>query len=201
MLITITHPSILKNEAAAIAALLDNGACFVHIRKPGASDVDLLRFMQSIPEKYYPKLTMHYHFDVALKLGLGGLHRSIHFSPPQVDGVRLSAGCHSFEEVIEANNERWNYVFLSPVYISISKSGYNSGFTQAELNKFFYERSENELPVVALGGITKTNIKEVKSTGFAGAALLGSVWETDGNAISITRSVENFNRIYKAWNQ
>ncbi|TCO07475.1 thiamine phosphate synthase [Natronoflexus pectinivorans] len=201
MLIVITHPSILRNEAAAITALLNSGACYIHIRKPGASDEEVFRLMQSIPEKYYSKLTMHYHFNVALKLGLGGLHNSSHFKAPQVAGVRQSAGCHSLEEVFVNDRKSLDYMFLSPVFNSISKVGYCSAFSREELIAFFQERGGQQAPVIALGGISMDNVAEIKSMGFSGAALLGSVWRLNGLVADVKATAENFTNAYHIWKQ
>ena len=68
-----------------------------------------------------------------------------------------------------------DYVFLSPVFDSISKTGYAAAFPDgAELSdRLICSR----YPVYALGGVTRERLEEVHALGFAGAALLGAVWE------------------------
>ena len=67
------------------------------------------------------------------------------------------------------------YVFLSPIFNSISKQGYASAFTPKALFEAKQKGIINE-KVVALGGITAANINKIKSYGFGGVALLGDVW-------------------------
>lgn len=68
----------------------------------------------------------------------------------------------------------YDYVFLSPIFDSISKQGYKAAFTRAELTEIRAILSQN---VYALGGITFDNLKEVEQLGFCGAAMLGGFWE------------------------
>jgi thiamine-phosphate pyrophosphorylase len=66
-------------------------------------------------------------------------------------------------------------VTLSPVFDSISKGGYKAGFPEEILigaaDKGFIDNK-----VVALGGISSSNIQSVKKLGFGGVAVLGTVW-------------------------
>ncbi len=70
-------------------------------------------------------------------------------------------------------------MFLSPVFDSISKEGYASAFDLAEAQGFLQKlakRPGHRPSVLALGGIESGNIAAVQQAGFAGAAVLGSVW-------------------------
>ena len=73
---------------------------------------------------------------------------------------------------METTVSRFNYVLMSPVYDSISKQGYRSGYSKDEL-KQAQESGVIHEKVVALGGISEVNLAEIKSLGFGGAALLG----------------------------
>jgi thiamine-phosphate pyrophosphorylase len=66
-------------------------------------------------------------------------------------------------------------VTLSPVFDSISKAGYNSGFTYATL-KEASKKGIIEGNVIALGGISTSNIASIVDMGFGGVAVLGAVW-------------------------
>ena len=94
-------------------------------------------------------------------------------APANYEGI-LSRACHSLEEV-ETTVSRFNYVLMSPVYDSISKQGYRSGYSKDEL-KQAQESGVIHEKVVALGGISEVNLAEIKSLGFGGAALLGDIW-------------------------
>ncbi|MDR3253081.1 MAG: thiamine phosphate synthase [Tannerella sp.] len=69
-----------------------------------------------------------------------------------------------------------SYVFLSPVFDSISKVGYRQGFTSEELLSYRMQGFINKR-VIALGGIYAGNISEIRRYGFGGVAVLGALWE------------------------
>jgi thiamine-phosphate pyrophosphorylase len=69
-----------------------------------------------------------------------------------------------------------DYLFLSPVFDSISKENYNSRFPESLLCDLKSKGIINE-KVIALGGVNKHNISKVKDYGFGGAAVLGALWE------------------------
>ena len=78
------------------------------------------------------------------------------------------------EEVIE-RKPTMNYVFLSPIFDSISKQGYRSAFDHATLKKAAHEGIIDH-KVVALGGVTRQRISLLAEYGFGGAAMLGDIW-------------------------
>jgi thiamine-phosphate pyrophosphorylase len=93
----------------------------------------------------------------------------------QKRGFTASASLHSFKEV-ENLPCRLDYVFLSPIFQSISKQDYPSAFTKDELVNFFQQR-KSKTSIVALGGVREENLKELQQIGFVGIALLGSIWQ------------------------
>lgn len=69
-----------------------------------------------------------------------------------------------------------DYVFLSPIFDSISKSGYRSAFSYARLRDAA-DRGVIDEKVVALGGVTFDKIPLLSSLHFGGAAMLGAIWK------------------------
>ena len=88
-------------------------------------------------------------------------------------GLSMSRSCHSLEEVSESRF--FDYLFLSPVFDSISKAGYKQGFMPEQLAEAKNRKIINE-KVFALGGITAENIPVVRNYGFGGIAVLGTLW-------------------------
>ena len=89
--------------------------------------------------------------------------------------IHISHSCHSLEEVKEMKR-KCDYVFLSPVFDSISKMNYNANYTPEEIKKA-HKAGIIDKKVIALGGIDEDNIKQVKNYGFGGAAILGALWD------------------------
>jgi thiamine-phosphate pyrophosphorylase len=85
----------------------------------------------------------------------------------------ISTSFHSTTAIFKSRR-KYEYVFLSPVFDSISKQGYKGNFSLEELKSFLKSKKN----IIALGGINAENIELVKQKGFAGAAVLGSIWES-----------------------
>lgn len=171
-IIVFTAPDALENEAAKIAELLDCGVDYVHLRKPGWNREILESLLKEIPESYHSKLKLHDHFELCEKYGLGGVHLNSRNSRPISAAKKISASCHSLDEI--SKYPECEYVTLSPVFDSISKNGYTSAFNLNEI--------ENEIKgpnVIALGGVTPECFYNLHKTGFAGAALLGYIWNAN----------------------
>lgn len=174
-LIVITEPQFVTNEATIIAQLLHWGVDLIHLRKPESSADDLAKLIEAIPTVYHNRLVLHDHFDLAAHFTLHGLHLNRRNSvlPPNHKGT-VSQSCHTLDEV-KVCKTKCNYVFLSPVFNSISKLGYTSAFTPKALSEA-KKQGLIDQNVLALGGITAANIDKTKYYGFGGVALLGDIW-------------------------
>ena len=87
--------------------------------------------------------------------------------------LSVSRSCHSLEDIKVSSD--CDYVFLSPVFDSISKIGYKQGFTPEQLHDAKRSKLING-NVIALGGLTAKNIPVAHHYGFGGVAVLGSLW-------------------------
>lgn len=71
--------------------------------------------------------------------------------------------------------DKVDYIFLSPVFDSISKSGYSSAFTHEQLAEAAL-RGIIDHRVFALGGVTPDKYSFLQRYHFGGAAMLGAIW-------------------------
>lgn len=173
--IAITQPHFILHEAARIASLLHGGIDLVHIRKPEATEEEVAHLLDTIPETYRNRLVLHDHHSLAEHYGLYGIHlNSRHPYAPAGYRGSVSRSCHSIEEVRQYK-EVCSYLFLSPIYDSISKQGYASNFSREELLAARQEGVIDE-KVIALGGVTEEKLPELELLGFGGAAMLGAMW-------------------------
>ena len=170
-IVIITYPRFLPGEAEMLSLLLGGLDCRVHLRKPGCTERQMRGLIEALPEEFRPELTLQDHLSLAPEYGVGGVHPTSRFpvAPEGWTGL-VSRSSHSLGEVAMCRDA--DYVFLSPVFDSISKSGYSSAFTDAQL------RSAPEIDghVYALGGVRPEHFPLLAEYGFGGAALLGHVW-------------------------
>lgn len=173
--IVITSPDFLSGEAFFIDKLFRHGLDLLHLRKPGASVADYRHLLSLIPECWHSRIVLHEHFELTREFRLYGIHlnRRCSLVPEGFKGS-ISCSCHSLEEVV-ANKPLRNYLFLSPVFNSISKIGYEAAFSDTNLQQAAQD-AVIDSKVIALGGVSSANIQQLKSWYFGGAAFLGDIW-------------------------
>lgn len=175
--------------------LLDKDLVF-HIRKPNLSFKELRLYIQKIPIKFHQQLVIHQHIDLLKEFDIKGYHCTRVFitnNTPALSALKeeypnssFSKSCHSLSELALTNG--YSYVFISPIFNSISKQGYNSYYNLEEVNQ---KVKEIETPVFALGGISNSSVKVLKNSNFKGVAVLGYIWNTN-------TPKENYNKLKKA---
>lgn len=172
-LIGITPEKGVIDEQKKVVYWLNNGIDLFHIRKPNLTEEQLKYYLDVFPLEIRNKLTIHDNHSLALEFGLGGVHHNYRnpYIKPIHKNLRKSYSCHNLTEMIELR-DKFDYVFLSPIYNSISKEGYRSKFSLSELE----ESGLINEKVIALGGVREENFEELKQIGFGGAALLGKLW-------------------------
>ena len=174
--ITITSPDFISGEAIFIDKLFLQGLDLLHIRKPDAPLEAYKRLLLQIPKHWYSRIVLHEHFALAEEFGLHGIHLNRRCSQvPNSFRGSISCSCHTLEEVKKQKDSK-DYVFLSPIFDSISKVGYHAAFSPTSLKQAAIENIIDE-KVIALGGITANNISLVKEWHFGGVAFLGDIWK------------------------
>lgn len=195
-MIIITDTHFLPEEANIINGLFEHGLNSLHIRKPYATISDMDQIIKKIDEKYHPHIMIHSHYELIQKYRLKG----IHFTEKEKNQIPLyntincfkSTSIHSLEALMEVPL-MINYVFLSPIFSSVSKQGYEMKWNFHELKRLLNEK--HEFKVVALGGITSHNMAQVKELGFDDYAVLGSIWEPYKNGAKKSEVIELFKHL------
>ena len=172
--LVITSPDFFDGEAQFLHRLFAHGVDIVHLRKPGATADDCARLLDDLTSDDRRRIVIHDFFELAQPYGLRGIHLNARRSTvPDGWQGHVSRSCHSLEEV-KRYKDACDYVFLSPIFDSVSKQGYASAFTDETLR----EASKDGIidhKVVALGGVTPDKIDYLQQLNFGGAAMLGCV--------------------------
>ena len=174
-LIILTPPDFFVEEDKIINSLFEEGLDLLHLRKPDSEPVYSERLLTLLPEEYHKQIVVHDHFYLKEEFNLKGIHLNSR-NPKAPEGYKghLSRSLHSLDEL---RNERkdYDYVFLSPIFDSISKSSYHAAFDEATL-KQAHEEGLIDKNVMALGGITIDNMNKIREYGFGGVVILGDLW-------------------------
>lgn len=177
-IIAITTPEVGDEDVCLIRGLLRCGIDIIHLRKPGSDIAECRKLLAELTEDERKRIVVHDYPELYEEFSLKGIHinRNVRSLPEDYAGFRTRS-CHSLEEIIRYKDE-YDYLFLSPVFDSISKSGYKAGFGRDELRKAS-EEGIIDGKVVALGGITFDSIPYLKSLNFGGVAMLGGLYHAD----------------------
>lgn len=199
-LILISHPENIPKEAEHVQRSFNDGLETFHLRKTGRNEEEFENVLRQFPAVYYKKIVIHGHYKLVEKYNLKGIHLTARFlkevNPAELKQViaaarkrklTVSGSFHSVE-ALENMPIKLDYVFLGPVYNSISKKGYPAKIDIERASSFLKKR--RSFDVIAIGGIDELNVRQVQDAGFDGAALLGSVWN-DSNPSAKFQIIRN----------
>ena len=200
--IVITPEVFLAGESDAVNLLFENGLETLHLRKPGASLDETKNFIMCIDKVYHQKIVLHDNYRLVEEFHLKGIHLNrrneditAYVSAMREKHYSISRSCHSFDDVVASRD--CDYVFLSPIFDSVSKAGYNQGFTSEQLDDARCSGIINQ-KVMALGGMTPENIPLVRQYGFGGVVVLGALWSNftgNGEADELLRRFNELARM------
>lgn len=174
-LVVISIPGSCRNEAEAFRRIIRYPEIkAIHLRKPEWNVDETADFLSRLPIEVVGKIRLHSHFELGKLFPIQGYHIN-HRNPQAPQGKDISASCHSLDEVSQ-KLPVCRYVFLSPIFNSISKQGYMSNFQYCEIEKGRNLGLINE-KTFALGGIDIPQLSLLKEWGFGGAAILGGLWK------------------------
>ena len=194
-LIVVTAPTFFVEEDKIITALFEEGLDILHLRKPETPAMYSERLLTLIPAKYHKRIITHEHFYLQEEFSLMGIHLNTRNpKEPHDYSGHISCTCHSLDEV-QNKKHFYDYLFLSPIYNCITKSGVTSGYTAEELRQAGKSKVIDSR-VMALGG----NILEIKDYGFGGAVVMGDLWNkfnacTDRDYLEVIRHFKKLKKM------
>ncbi|WP_134088929.1 thiamine phosphate synthase [Olivibacter sp. XZL3] len=172
-LIVISPESFIQNESQIVNKLFELGLECLHIRKPNADIESVRKFIRTIDFSFHPNLIVHCHLPLFEEFEIAGIHLKAQElnRHKEARGI-ISTSTHSIDELIALDRPGLQ-LFISPVFESISKTGY---YSESDLLKAGSICRQGQF--IALGGISDQNICRIKREGFDGAAVLGHLWQT-----------------------
>ncbi len=175
-----SSPSNVEDEIDTIHKILESNTFLFHLRKPNLNIQETRCFLNKISVNYHSKIVIHNHISLLNEYKLKGFYctrqflekNKIELLKQQYPKSIFSKGCHSINELKDINH--YNYVFLSPIFDSISKNNLHSNFKLTQLEK---ELKLVKTAIYALGGITPNQLKKIEHINFKGVGVLGFIWE------------------------
>ncbi len=204
-LIVVSEPEFIQGEHEAVHALFEAGLELFHLRKPDATEQQLDEYLKKIKPAFMRRIVLHQHYPLINRFNLKGIHlKEVQYKQtPEAElkklasglkkkGLNLSCALHSTGDIPKSGFKP-AYFFLSPVFESISKPGYGAGQDLLHL-------PDSDHRIIALGGINNETIHMLSGKGFAGAALLGAIWEPFKQQRNCNEIVQIIKRIRETGN-
>ena len=160
---------------------LDGGATFVQLREKTLDDDTFLeeaKELQKLCKEYNVPFVINDNVDIAIKMNADGVHVGqsdmeagdvrAKLGPDKIVGV--SAG--TVEEAILAEKRGADYLGVGAVFPTGSKD--DAIDVPFETLKAICEAVS--IPVIAIGGITQDNVKELAGSGICGIAVISAIY-------------------------
>ena len=182
-LYVITDETIAAGRTHAEIAQLAcaGGADVIQLRDKTCGTRELCctgRQIREVTRKTGALFIVNDRLDVALACGADGVH--LGQGDMRVDAARRAAprpfvigiSVGSVREAVAAEDGGADYVAVSPVFDTTSKSDAGTGHGLAALREI---RAEVSIPVIAIGGISRDNVGAVIRAGADGVAVISAV--------------------------
>jgi thiamine-phosphate pyrophosphorylase len=183
--VLISTPGERPNEVARVESLFAAGLGCFHLRKPGWKSAQVALWLESMPARWRGRIVLHSHAHLAPSFRVGGIHFRDDGESPEEPAPRVPPGCLTSRSchdltAVKAAFGRYDSIFFSPVFSSLSKPGYGPtpGHVLDELRAVLAARgpTERRTKILALGGVTAQRLHDCRMLGFDGVAILGAVW-------------------------
>ena len=163
---------------------LDGGATFIQLREKELDSetfLDEAKELKKLCAKYHVPFVINYNVDIALAMDADGVH--VGQSDMEAGNVREKLGpdkiigvsAQTVEQAVLAEKRGADYLGVGAVFPTGSKD--DADDVSHETLKAICEAVS--IPVIAIGGITKDNTKELAGTGIVGIAVISAIYGQD----------------------
>lgn len=181
-----------------IEEAIKGGVTVVQIREKTAETLDFYNLslkVKEITSKYEVPLIINDRVDVALAIDADGVHVGQSDMPCDVTRKLIGAdkilgvSAATIEEAKKAQNDGADYIGTGAVFPTSTKDDAPK-ITKQDLKEIV---ESIEIPVVAIGGITKDNAPELIDTGIAGLSVVSAIMSSDNPKKSSEELLNIFN--------
>ena len=204
LLYAITDRAWLKGKtvAEAVEEAILGGATCIQLREKNLSDEEFLKTamdVKAVTDKYNIPFIINDNVDIAVRVGADGAH--IGQDDEEIKSAReklgadkiigLSAG--TVEEAVKAEQSGTDYIGVGAVFNTSTKLDADtvSFETLKEICKTV------NIPVVAIGGISKNNALQLAGTGIEGICAVSAIFAQDDIKVAAAELLKLAKQIIK----
>lgn len=183
LLYAVTDRSWLDGESLCeqVEKAIKGGVTFVQLREKHLDEKTFLEEAEEIKKlcaRYHVPFVINDNVEIAKQAGADGVH--VGQSDMEAGDVRKRLGpdkiigvsAQTVEQALEAQRRGADYLGVGAVFPTGSKE--DAVEVSHETVKAISEAVD--IPVIAIGGITSENVKELKGTGICGIAVISAVF-------------------------
>lgn len=181
MLVTQRQSNDVDSYLEFIEQCLTGGVTCVQLREkhtPYDIVYPFAKQLKALCLHHHVPLIINDNVDLAVAIDADGVH--LGQSDTKINAARLRLGTKKIiglsleaeSQLENANSSAVNYVAASAVFSTVNKTNLQKLWGLTGLS-WVVEQSEH--PVIAIGGITLTNIREIMQAGASGAAVIGAL--------------------------
>ncbi len=170
------------SHAEQVRRLILGGATLIQLREKGASPRDFYRQAADaleIARQHNVKIIINDRVDLALALRADGVHLGQTDLPPEAARRLLGAAAiigfstHDPAQALTATKLPVNYIALGPIFATSTKENPDpvAGLTALQQAR----KATGRVPLVAIGGLNRTNAKAVLSAGADSLAMISDL--------------------------
>ena len=183
LLYAVTDRHWLNGETlySQVEKVLKGGATFIQLREKNLDEDTFLEEaieIQKLCKSYHVPFVINDNVDIALKMNADGVH--VGQSDMEALDVRKKLGpdkiigvsAQTVEQALLAQKHGADYLGVGAVFPTGSKA--DAEDVSHETLKAICEAVD--IPVIAIGGITKENVHELKDSGICGIAVISALF-------------------------
>jgi thiamine-phosphate pyrophosphorylase len=199
----ILDQDILRIDAQhAMQQALDAGVTFFQYRNKNGPRKDIYEtalMLARIAGNAQACFILNDHADIAMAVGADGVHLGqddlpIEFARKLLGKEKIiGISTHSLEQAVVAEAAGADYIGFGPIYQTTTK---DAGSTQGILGIATIKQAVT-LPIIAIGGINRSNIQDVIRSGADGVAVISAILSAENitmTAENMIRSISNVGR-------
>ena len=189
LLYVVTDRTWLNGEdlATQVEEIIKNGATFIQLREKDMPFDEFLaeaKKIKAITDKYKVPFVINDNIEIAKAIDADG----VHIGQSDIEAKRareilgkdkiigISAG--NLEEALTAQKNGADYIGVGAMFHTDTKKNATS-VTYSQIHEI---TDSVNIPVVAIGGINKDNIMQLKGTGVDGIAVISAIFAAQNKA-------------------